>query len=78
MFQLAGNLQDCGGAGVAGRDKPGLGNNAAGARVRGFVATMEFRRLAGARVRGFVATIEFRRLTPSTSGGKSKVRPPPV
>ena len=62
----------------AGRDKPGLGNNTAGARVRGFVATMEFRRLAGARVRGFVATIEFRRLTPSTSGGKSKVRPPPV
>ena len=44
-----------------GRDKPGLGNNTAGARVRGFVATMEFRRL-----------------TPSTSGGKSKVRPPCV
>ena len=62
----------------AGRDKPGLGNNAAGARVRGFVATMEFRRLAGARVRGFAATIEFRRLTPSTSDGKSKVRPPCV
>ena len=84
MFQLAGNLSGLTARLRRGRshgracDKPGLGKNAAGARVGGFVATMEFRRLAGARVRGFAATIEFRRLTPSTSDGKSKVRPPCV